>query len=88
MTRLTSKVCWLLAVTGFMRPSDLFWADDAQTTVSKEHISIIVVAPKEKREGSPIIKEIKINSHSDRIICLVAAYTEYKKRTGQNIETH
>ncbi|OMJ12321.1 hypothetical protein AYI69_g9449 [Smittium culicis] len=58
---LTSKTCWLLAVCGFMRTSDIHRIDDAQTTTIDGTLKLVIVAPKEKREGRPIIWPCEIS---------------------------
>ncbi|KAF9373250.1 hypothetical protein CPB97_000700, partial [Podila verticillata] len=78
---LTTKLCWLLVVCGFMRPSDI-----AHTDLSKSHIlpsgavELHVAGPKEKRQKQPIIKSVFIHPHEDQLICPVAAYSAYVQR--------
>ncbi|OMJ26865.1 hypothetical protein AYI69_g3718 [Smittium culicis] len=79
---LTAKLCWLLSICEFLRSSDLHRVDDAQTLVSEDYIRLAIVAPKEKRKGRPICKPCEIKSHSDKILCPVETYKEYKKRIG------
>ncbi|OMJ23231.1 hypothetical protein AYI70_g2393, partial [Smittium culicis] len=71
---LTSKTCWLLAVCGFMRASDIHRIEDAQTTIIDGTLKLVIVAPKEKRKGRPIIRPCEISCHSDKLLCPVEAY--------------
>ncbi|OLY78752.1 hypothetical protein AYI68_g7192 [Smittium mucronatum] len=53
---LTSKTCWSLSVCGFMRASDINRIENAQTTTFDRTLKLVIVAPKEKRKGRPIIR--------------------------------
>lgn len=78
---LTIKTVWLLAVVGFLRPSDLARIDLDNTTVLSDNIlRIIIMAPKEKRQGLRITKPITIHPHDDPLLCPVQAYLEYRSR--------
>ncbi|OMJ24386.1 hypothetical protein AYI70_g1621 [Smittium culicis] len=73
---LTSKTCWLLAVCGFMRASDIHRIDDAQTNTIDGTLKLVIVAPKEKFKGRPITRPCEISCHSDKLLCPVAAYRD------------
>ncbi|OLY78240.1 hypothetical protein AYI68_g7714 [Smittium mucronatum] len=74
---LNSKTCWLLAVCGFMRASDIHRIDDAHTTKIDGKLKLVIVAPKEKRKGRLIIRPCEISCHSDKLLCPVEAYRAY-----------
>jgi len=80
---LTHKVCWLLGVTGFMRPDDIRCTDASLSKVIDGRIILTVVFPKEKREGQRIEKEVIISPHTNALLCPVKAYLIYRKRTGK-----
>ncbi|OLY78175.1 hypothetical protein AYI68_g7780, partial [Smittium mucronatum] len=44
---------------------------------SNDFLRLLVVAPKEKRCGQPIMKPCKIQSHADPLLCPVEAYNSY-----------
>ncbi|OMJ19664.1 hypothetical protein AYI69_g6529 [Smittium culicis] len=48
--KLTTKCCWLLALCGFLRASDINRIDDPRTTIFNETLNIVIIAPK-KRMG-------------------------------------
>ncbi|OMJ11203.1 hypothetical protein AYI69_g9922, partial [Smittium culicis] len=77
---LTAKLFWLIAICGFLRPSDIERIDDSKTSVTKEYIKFIIVGPKEKRNGTPIEKVSIIHTHSDKKLCPVETYKSYKQR--------
>ncbi|KAI9310134.1 hypothetical protein BX666DRAFT_1840273, partial [Dichotomocladium elegans] len=76
---LTAKLCWLLGVCGFMRPSDIEWIDLDQSDPAPVHESLhlVVVAPKEKQLGQRIHKNITISRHADSLLCPVQAFEAY-----------
>ena len=73
---LTRRLCWLLAITGFLRPSDIHRIDLDQSCVAEDQLHLAVVAPKEKRQGRPYVKSVVIHAHSNalrrnpRCICI------------------
>lgn len=79
---LTTKLCWLLGVCGFMRPSDIerINLDESVCTTFSDKVILKVVAPKEKRLGQRIQKEIIIRQHDDPLLCPVAALQSYLSR--------
>ncbi|OMJ09510.1 hypothetical protein AYI70_g10893 [Smittium culicis] len=66
--KLTSKLCWLLTVRGFIRESDLHRIDDSKT---------------EKRKRHPIFFPCQISRHTDQNLSLVYTYMVYKQRIAQ-----
>ncbi|ORX65219.1 hypothetical protein DL89DRAFT_228123 [Linderina pennispora] len=75
---LTRKLCWLLAVTGFMRPSDIARIDASRLAIHADHAYLIIVAPKELRRGRRIERPVHIHRHPDPLICPVDCLTAYK----------
>ncbi|OMJ11588.1 hypothetical protein AYI70_g9618 [Smittium culicis] len=71
--QLTAKLCWLLAVKGFLRASDIHRIDDARIRIEKEELHLVIVAPKEKRGGQAVEKPCLIISHTDSILCPATA---------------
>ncbi|OMJ27759.1 hypothetical protein AYI69_g2793 [Smittium culicis] len=74
---LTSKLCWLLSICGFLRASDIRRIDNSMTIISNDILRLVVVAPKEKRGGQPIMKPCEIQSHADPLLCPLEAYKSY-----------
>ncbi|OMJ30032.1 hypothetical protein AYI69_g436 [Smittium culicis] len=83
--KLTTKCCWLLALCGFLRASDIHRIDDARTTICNGTLNIVIIAPKEKRKGQQIERPCEINSHPNPILCPVAAYTVYKSTVATEL---
>ncbi|PVU92980.1 hypothetical protein BB561_003523 [Smittium simulii] len=77
---LTAKTCWLIAVCGFLRASDIHRVDDERTEILSNSIKLIICAPKEKRKSSPIERLVEIKAHSDEILCPIIAYKIYKQK--------
>ncbi|CEG76407.1 hypothetical protein RMATCC62417_11306 [Rhizopus microsporus] len=78
--QLTAKTCWLLAMAGFLHPSDLECVDLHATTVSSDGVLSLIIASKEKRCGQRIVKTITIHPHHNLLLCPVAAFEAYKSR--------
>ena len=76
----TRKLCWLLAITGFLRPADLERIDTDKSSITNGELKLIIIAPKERRKNSPIEKVVIINSHPNKSICPVQCYEDYKGR--------
>ncbi|PVU84985.1 hypothetical protein BB560_007195 [Smittium megazygosporum] len=76
---LTAKLCWLLAIAGFLRASDIHITDNARSNIMHVILYLEIVANKEKRGGIPIEKPCQINEHSDQILCPVYTYKIIKK---------
>ncbi|OMJ24541.1 hypothetical protein AYI69_g4595 [Smittium culicis] len=47
--------------------------NDAQTTTIDGTLKLVIVAPKEKRKGRPIIRPCEISCHADKLLCPVEA---------------
>ncbi|ORE05302.1 hypothetical protein BCV72DRAFT_209594, partial [Rhizopus microsporus var. microsporus] len=78
---LTAKTAWLLAMVGFLRPSDLARVDLDKCSISEDKVlHLCVVAPKETRQGSHITKTITIHPHPDPLLSSVTAYSVYVSR--------
>ncbi|KAI1287198.1 hypothetical protein EDD11_010408 [Mortierella claussenii] len=77
---LTHKLCWLLAVCGFLRPSDIqrIHLSSSLMTDSMD-LKLHIIDPKERRGGKKVIKSTFIRSHEDVLICPVNAFAEYSK---------
>ncbi|KAG2209026.1 hypothetical protein INT45_008135 [Circinella minor] len=83
---LTAKLAWLLAMVGFLRPSDLERIDLTQCSISSDDIlSLVIVAPKEKRCGIRITKTVVIHPHSDQLVCPVTTYEVYCSRVASTL---
>ncbi|KAI9334070.1 hypothetical protein BD770DRAFT_287861, partial [Pilaira anomala] len=79
--QLTRKVCFLLAITGFLRPSDLQRVHlDKTLLLGSSQLKLVIDCPKEKRMGSPIERVVLIHSHPDHLLCPVRAYQAYRSR--------
>ncbi|KAG1041281.1 hypothetical protein G6F43_012116 [Rhizopus delemar] len=74
---LTAKTAWLLAMVGFLRPSDIQRIDIDQCSIQQDILTLVVVAPKETRRSERITKAITIHPHQNPAICPVLAYTSY-----------
>ncbi|PVU98043.1 hypothetical protein BB561_000168, partial [Smittium simulii] len=79
---LTEKPCWLLAVCGFMRASNMHRIDVVKTTLSDTSVCFVIVAPKEKQQGRPIERPYKIRAHKNKLMCPVDAYRIYKQKVA------
>ncbi|KAI9495716.1 hypothetical protein BDB00DRAFT_897580 [Zychaea mexicana] len=80
---LTCKLCFLLAITGFLRPSDIERIDDGRTNVTDRHLRLVIARPKEKRYQQRIEKVIHIHRHETSLLCLVQTYVDYHTRFCQ-----
>ncbi|KAG0735619.1 hypothetical protein G6F57_013801 [Rhizopus arrhizus] len=81
---LTAKTAWLLSMVGFLRPSDVERVDLNQCSVSSDSVlKLVIVAPKEKREGTRITKAVTIHPHENPLLCPVLAYQVYHRRIAQ-----
>ncbi|OMJ28059.1 hypothetical protein AYI69_g2476 [Smittium culicis] len=65
---LTAKLCWLLAVTGFLRASNIHRIDDSMSFISQVVLNLAIVSPKKKRQGRPIIRPCQISRNTDQIL--------------------
>ncbi|RCH96574.1 hypothetical protein CU097_012933 [Rhizopus azygosporus] len=72
-------------MAGFLRPSDLERVDLDATTVSSDKVlSLSIVAPKEKRQDQRVARVTMIHSHTDPLLCSMAAFEEYKQRIASS----
>ncbi|PVU93100.1 hypothetical protein BB561_003468 [Smittium simulii] len=79
---LTSKLRWLLAVTGISRFSNVHRIDDARKYITDDTFHLVIITLKEKRRGQPVERPCQIAEHSKPIMCPVMAYREYKYRVA------
>ncbi|KAG1049039.1 hypothetical protein G6F43_008611 [Rhizopus delemar] len=78
---LTTKTAWLLAVVGFLRPSDIERIDlDNTSILSGNILQLRILAPKKKRRGTRISKTINIHPHNNPLLCPVSAFVCYRER--------
>ncbi|KAI8136367.1 hypothetical protein BJV82DRAFT_676807 [Fennellomyces sp. T-0311] len=79
---LRAKLCWLLAVCAFLRPSDIqcIDLDHCHITPSSGDLTLRVIAPKERRQGKRVTKDVVVRRHPTALYCPVAAYTAYCTR--------
>ncbi|OAD78744.1 hypothetical protein PHYBLDRAFT_163835 [Phycomyces blakesleeanus NRRL 1555(-)] len=82
---LTRKLCWLLAICGFLRPADLERVDDRRTSRDNGILRLVIVAPKEKRSGRRIERIVAIQPHEDPLLCPVATYLAYKSNIAFSV---
>ncbi|EIE87378.1 hypothetical protein RO3G_12089 [Rhizopus delemar RA 99-880] len=82
--QLTRKLCFLLAITGFLCHSDLHRINLGKTSVTTNdsQLKLLIDCPKEKRQGSPIERVVIINHHPDPILCPVKAFQSYLTRVA------
>ncbi|KAI9006644.1 hypothetical protein CLU79DRAFT_779815 [Phycomyces nitens] len=85
VSRLTHKLCWLLAITGFLRPSDIerINLDETEFSSLSSPVPTLVLAidcPKEKRSGQPIVRSVHIRPHLDPVLCPVLSFQSYMRR--------
>ncbi|KAG2187196.1 hypothetical protein INT44_004868 [Umbelopsis vinacea] len=82
IAQLTSKLCWLLGVCGFLRASDIericLDASDWQSHPNK--LILVVVGPKEKRSGQRVRRTVYIDAHPETALCPVSAFRTYVAR--------
>ncbi|KAI7883411.1 uncharacterized protein EV154DRAFT_391670, partial [Mucor mucedo] len=80
--QLTRKLCFLLAITGFLRHADLHRINMLKTSVltTTSQLKLVIDCPKEKRGGSPIERVVFIHQHPDSLLCPVLVYQEYVAR--------
>ncbi|PVU93738.1 hypothetical protein BB561_003071 [Smittium simulii] len=75
---LTSKLSWLLAVTGLLRSSNIHRIDDARTHITNGALHLVIIAPKEKRGGQPVERPCQIAEHSNPIMCPNSSWMIYR----------
>lgn len=84
LTALNQKTAFLLAMAAFLRPSDLFCIVLSQCVIdSQARLTLCIEAPKETRQGRPIIKSLTVHSlAADDPLCPVAAFLALKNHPG------
>ncbi|OLY81781.1 hypothetical protein AYI68_g4110 [Smittium mucronatum] len=82
---LAAKLFWLLAVTGFLRASEIHRLDDDRSFITQGIINLAIIAPKKKSKGRPIIRPCKIIRHPDLVLFPLYTYEVYKQRIAQNL---
>ncbi len=79
--QLTQKLCWLLGMCAFLRPSDIERIDLDHCRVDEQFISLHIVRPKETSAGVHKSKSIILRAHSlDRQLCPVQTFKDYVSR--------
>ncbi|OMJ27120.1 hypothetical protein AYI69_g3455 [Smittium culicis] len=61
----------------FLRASDIRRIYNSMIIISNDVLRLVVLAPKEKRGGQPIMKPCEIQPHADPLLCPVEAYKSY-----------
>ncbi|OMJ19925.1 hypothetical protein AYI69_g6421 [Smittium culicis] len=79
---LTLNHTWLLAVTGFLRASDIHRIDDSKRVIAQGILNLAIVAANEKRKGRPIIRPCQISRNTDQILCPVYTYETIEIHKG------
>jgi len=81
---LNQKSAFLLAMAAFLRPSDLFRIVLSKCVIDEQaRLTLCIEAPKETRQGRPVIKQLMIHplSNGDPL-CPVAAFLALKNHPG------
>lgn len=79
---LTQKMCWLLAVCGFLRPDDIACIDLKESRLVDTKLELSILLPKELRQQQRIRKTVVILPHPNVMYCPVAAFQEYYRRVA------
>jgi len=88
-TDLTQKLCWLLGMCGFLRPSDIARIDLDRCTVEDTQVRVVVVRPKESSQGVHKNKHVDLKAHPNiPALCPVRAFTAYTRRLVGQALTH
>ncbi|KAG0201676.1 hypothetical protein BGX33_010171, partial [Mortierella sp. NVP41] len=86
LDNLVSRTAWLLGVCGFMRPDDIRCIEVSKSKVEPNgSLSLAVIAPKEKADGSGVKPNVCISPVQDPLICPVQACTAYLARLPQDL---
>ncbi|KAI1298312.1 hypothetical protein EDD11_006811, partial [Mortierella claussenii] len=80
LLELTQKMCWLLAVCGFLRPDDIACIDLSESRMADNKLELSILLPKELRQQQRIRKTVVVLPHTDPRYCPVAAFQEYYRR--------
>ncbi|CEP07166.1 hypothetical protein [Parasitella parasitica] len=83
---LTQKVCFLLAITGFLRNADIYRINLSKVELLQHNtqLRLVIHCPKEKRRGSPIERVVIICAHVDPFLCPVSTYITYRQRIASS----
>jgi hypothetical protein len=86
---LTQKLCWLLGICGFLRPSDIQCIDLSNNRFQLQEVSAIlpILLPKETRGGSRICKYTTIKNVDDHLVCPLKTLKEYIRRIEEHTST-
>ncbi|KAG0282676.1 hypothetical protein BGZ98_006663, partial [Dissophora globulifera] len=85
MEELTQKLCWLLGMCAFLRPSDIERIDLDNCRVNDDFISLHVVRPKETSSGIHKAKSVILRAHSmDTQLCPVRTFKDYVRLQANN----
>ncbi|PVU92671.1 hypothetical protein BB561_003689 [Smittium simulii] len=78
----TQKLCWLMTICGFMRPSNIERIYDKRTIDNEEFVRLVVISPKKKlRSLNNFEKKIgrqRINKHMNSLMKLILIDKESK----------
>ncbi|CEP14670.1 hypothetical protein [Parasitella parasitica] len=74
---LTRKLCWLLAIFGFLRPLEIHRIGNDQSAIFGEKLRLAAMTFKEKRCGAPYVKSVIICPHPNAALCLLLTYRVY-----------
>ncbi|OMJ25055.1 hypothetical protein AYI70_g1158 [Smittium culicis] len=66
--KITTKLCWMLSVSGFLYASGIHRIDDQHSHIEKGVLYLAIVVPKEKRGCRPVEKPCQINPHEDIVL--------------------
>ncbi|PVU92024.1 hypothetical protein BB561_004072 [Smittium simulii] len=78
---LTSKLSWMLAVTGLLRSINIHQIDNVLTYITNGALYPVIIAPK-KRGGQQVERPCQISEHLNPMMCPVKAYREYMFRVA------
>jgi hypothetical protein len=75
---LTQKLCWLLGMCAFLRPSDIERIDLDKYSIHDGFISLHIIRPKETSAGIHKAKSVILQAYSvDTHICPVKTFKDY-----------
>lgn len=74
-------------MAAFLRPSDIHRINFASANITEgndQHfLSFIIVAPKEKRAATRIIKAFRVYCHANPMLCPIATFIHLRNRASQ-----
>ena len=75
LTTANKVAAFLLGLAGLLRPSDLQRIQLSRCTLSDNRLTLIIAAPKERRQGRKIVKQVTIHPHlTVPLLCPVQAF--------------